>query len=76
MSNKPEAIGILETQGLTAILEATAATLNAVNIPLVGKEKIGAADVTVIVPGGDGRRNQGGRPTRQTHRVACDRPVA
>ena len=51
MSNKTEAIGILETQGLTAILEATDAMLKAANVTLVGKEKIGAAYVTVIVKG-------------------------
>jgi ethanolamine utilization protein EutM/ethanolamine utilization protein EutN len=51
MSNNQEAIGILETQGLTAILEATDAMLKAANVTLVGKEKIGAAYVTVIVRG-------------------------
>ena len=51
MSNKTEALGILETQGLTAILEATDAMLKAANVTLVGKEKIGAAYVTVIVKG-------------------------
>ena len=51
MSNKQEALGILETQGLTAILEATDAMLKSANITLVGKEKIGAAYVTVIVRG-------------------------
>lgn len=51
MSNKAEALGILETQGLTAILEATDAMLKAANVTLVGKEKIGAAYVTVIVRG-------------------------
>ncbi len=48
---KPQAIGILETQGLTAILEATDAMLKAADVKLVGKEKIGAAYVTVIVTG-------------------------
>ena len=48
---KPKAIGILETQGLTAILEATDAMLKAADVKLVGKEKIGAAYVTVIVSG-------------------------
>lgn len=48
---KPLAIGILETQGLTAILEATDAMLKAADVKLVGKEKIGAAYVTVIVTG-------------------------
>jgi carbon dioxide concentrating mechanism protein CcmO len=48
---KPQAIGILETQGLTAILEATDAMLKAADVKLVGKEKIGAAYVTVIISG-------------------------
>lgn len=51
MNSKQEALGILETQGLTAILEATDAMLKAANVTLVGKEKIGAAYVTVIVRG-------------------------
>jgi microcompartment protein CcmL/EutN len=51
MSTKQEAIGIVETQGLTAILEATDAMLKSANVTLVGKEKIGAAYVTVIVKG-------------------------
>jgi len=48
---KPQAIGILETQGLTAILEATDAMLKAADVKLVGKEKIGAAYVTVVICG-------------------------
>ena len=51
MSNKQAALGILETQGLTAILEATDAMLKSADVTLVGKEKIGAAYVTVIVKG-------------------------
>jgi microcompartment protein CcmL/EutN len=51
MSNKPQAIGILETQGLTAIIEATDAMLKAADVKLVGKEKIGAAFVTVVITG-------------------------
>jgi microcompartment protein CcmL/EutN len=49
-SNQP-ALGIIETQGLTAILEAADAMLKAASVSLVGKEKIGAAYVTVIVKG-------------------------
>lgn len=48
---KPSAIGILETQGLTAVLNATDAMLKAANVTLVGKEKIGAAYVAIIVAG-------------------------
>ncbi len=51
MSTNQTALGILETQGLTAILEATDAMLKSANVTLVGKEKIGAAYVTVIVKG-------------------------
>ena len=45
------AIGILETQGLTAILHATDAMLKAADVSLVGKEKIGAAYVAIIIRG-------------------------
>ena len=51
MNTESQALGILETQGLTAILEATDAMLKSANVQLVGKEKIGAAYVTVIVRG-------------------------
>lgn len=51
MISKQEALGIVETQGLTAILEVTDTMLKAANVTLVGKEKIGAAYVTVIVKG-------------------------
>lgn len=51
MNANPQALGILETQGLTAVLEATDTMLKAANVTLVGKEKIGAAYVTVIVKG-------------------------
>jgi microcompartment protein CcmL/EutN len=51
MKINQKAIGILETQGLTAILEATDAMLKAADVTLVGKEKIGAAYVTVIIRG-------------------------
>jgi len=51
MNSKQEALGIIETQGLAAVLEATDTMLKAANVTLVGKEKIGAAYVTVIVKG-------------------------
>jgi carbon dioxide concentrating mechanism protein CcmO len=51
MNGNEQALGILETQGLTAILEATDAMLKAANVTLVGKEKIGAAYVTVMIRG-------------------------
>jgi len=51
MNENQQALGILETQGLTALLEATDVMLKAANITLVGKEKIGAAYVTVMIRG-------------------------
>ena len=51
MPKNQNALGILETQGLTAILEATDAMLKAADVRLVGKEKIGAAYVTIVIEG-------------------------
>ncbi len=51
MNENQLALGILETQGLTALLEATDVMLKAANVTLVGKEKIGAAYVTVMIRG-------------------------
>jgi len=48
MSNS-DAIGLLETQGLVAALHATDEMLKSAAVTLVGKEKIGAAYVTIIV---------------------------
>ncbi len=51
MAQSKFALGILETQGLTAILEATDAMLKAADVQIVGKEKIGAAYVTIMIRG-------------------------
>ncbi len=48
---KSHALGILETQGLTASLVASDTMLKAADIELVGKEKIGAAYVTIMIRG-------------------------
>lgn len=50
MSNH-EAIGLIETQGLVGLLEAADAMCKAANVEIIGKEKIGAAYVTVMVRG-------------------------
>ena len=50
MSNS-EALGLLETQGLVAALHATDDMLKSSNVALVGKEKIGAAYVTIMIRG-------------------------
>jgi microcompartment protein CcmL/EutN len=46
-----DAIGLMETQGLVAALHATDEMLKGSAVELVGKEKIGAAYVTIIVRG-------------------------
>lgn len=46
-----EAIGLLETQGLVAALHATDEMLKSAAVKLVGKEKIGAAYITIMVRG-------------------------
>jgi microcompartment protein CcmL/EutN len=51
MSSTPDAIGLLETQGLVAALHATDTMLKSASVELVGKEKIGAAYVTIMIRG-------------------------
>src|SRR5262249_30816523 len=46
-----DAIGLLETQGLVAALHATDDMLKSASVQLVGKEKIGAAYVTIMIRG-------------------------
>ena len=45
------ALGMVETRGLTAAIEAADAMLKAANVELVGTEKIGSGLVTVMVRG-------------------------
>jgi ethanolamine utilization protein EutM len=49
--NSSDALGLLETQGLAAALHATDEMLKSAEVSLVGKEKIGAAYVTIMVRG-------------------------
>ena len=46
-----EALGLVETRGLIAAIEAADAMVKAANVKLVGKELIGSALVTVMVRG-------------------------
>ena len=45
------AIGMMETKGLSALLEASDAALKAANVTLVGWEKIGSGYVTAFLRG-------------------------
>ena len=46
-----EALGMVETRGLTAAIEAADAMCKAANVTLVGTEKIGSGLVCVMVRG-------------------------
>ena len=46
-----EALGMVETKGLVATIEAADAMVKAANVQLVGYEKIGAGFVTAVVRG-------------------------
>lgn len=46
-----EALGMVETRGLVAAIEASDAMLKAANVELVGTEKIGSGLVSVMVRG-------------------------
>ncbi|MEI3607202.1 BMC domain-containing protein [Pseudogracilibacillus sp. SE30717A] len=46
-----DSLGIIETRGLTAAIEAADAMLKAANVEIVGSEKIGSGLVSVIIQG-------------------------
>lgn len=46
-----QALGMVETRGLIAAIEAADAMVKAANVTLVGKEKIGSGLVTIMVRG-------------------------
>lgn len=46
-----EALGMIETRGLTALIDASDAMVKAANVQLVGWEKIGSGYVTAFVRG-------------------------
>ena len=46
-----ESLGLIETRGLTALIEAADASVKAANVTLVGWEKVGSGYVTVLMRG-------------------------
>ncbi|MGL4282209.1 BMC domain-containing protein [Eubacterium aggregans] len=46
-----QALGMIETKGLVASVEASDAMVNAANVTLIGKELVGGGLVTVMVRG-------------------------
>ena len=51
MASNLEALGMVETKGLAALVEACDAMLKAANVTLVGWDKIGSGLVTAFVVG-------------------------
>ena len=51
MAKVLEALGMVETKGLVALIEASDAMLKAANVQLAGWEKVGSGLVTVFVVG-------------------------
>ena len=50
-SNHLEALGMIETKGLVALIEASDAMLKSANVTLLGWQKIGSGLVTAMVVG-------------------------
>ena len=51
MANGLEALGMIETKGLVALIEASDTMVKAANVTLVGWQKIGSGLVTAFVVG-------------------------
>ena len=52
MSNEPPyAIGLIETQGFTAVIEALDCACKAANVDVIGKEKLGGGYITILIKG-------------------------
>jgi microcompartment protein CcmL/EutN len=47
----PFAIGLIETQGFTAVIEAIDTAAKAANVEVLGKEKLGGGYVTIVIKG-------------------------
>jgi len=53
MAGSPmEALGMIETKGLTALIEASDAMMKSANVTLIGWQKIGSGLVTAMVTRG------------------------
>ncbi len=76
-----EALGMIETKGFVALVEASDAMVKAANVDLVGWEKIGSGLVTAFVAGDVAavkaavqRRRRGRQPDRRGGQRPGDRP--
>lgn len=51
MANNLEALGLIETKGLAALVEASDAMVKSANVTLLGWQKVGSGLVTAMVVG-------------------------
>lgn len=51
MSDATQAIGLIETQGFTAVIEAVDTACKAAHVEVVGREKLGGGYITVVIRG-------------------------
>jgi microcompartment protein CcmL/EutN len=51
MAEAPFALGLIETQGFTAVFEAIDTACKAAKVEVVGKEKLGGGYITVVIKG-------------------------
>ncbi len=49
--NAPFAIGLIETQGFTAVIEAIDTACKAADVEVMGKEKLGGGYITILIKG-------------------------
>ena len=78
-----EALGMIETRGLVAAIEAADAMVKAANVTLIGTEKIGSGLVSVMIRGDVGAvkaateagSRRGSEPGRD-HRGTCNSETA
>ena len=68
MNVNTNALGMVETRGLVAAIEAADAMVKAANVQLVGKEQVGGGLVTVMVRGDVGAVNLRPRHPAPAHR--------
>ena len=51
MADASFALGLIETQGFTAVYEAIDRACKAANVEIVGKEKLGGGYITIVIKG-------------------------
>jgi hypothetical protein len=74
-----EALGLIETKGITPAVEALDAALKAANVTFVDRKMVGNGLVAISVKGRprrDRRRRRGGREARRSRQRPRHRPAS